>query len=253
MPSDPKRTPWDNGKAPFQLMNIRPSPTERWSDNPNFEGARFKTNPSGKGEHLQMYLDPEKHIERTSRYEGSTDRRHPGTGERQSTADVWIDKKAEASMPPGTRQNGVPVHGAGMVDSLQRGETVRNPVRLIQDPERFPQSGNQPVQGEGHHRVAAAALEQKRARDIGDANSNWGRPVPFTLHSSVAESKEADLAGNRLTMAQAGIAAIKSRAKAFQVATGSRFFPLDTMNTATAAPTAAPEQKPRRRFMRRRA
>src|SRR4051812_14918578 len=121
MPSDPKRLP------PFQLMNIRPSPTERWSDDPNFQGAKFQPNPSGKGEHLQMYLDPEKHIERTSRYEGSTDRRHPGTGESQSTAGVWVDKKREASLPKGAKENGLPVHGAGLLHSLERGEPVRNP------------------------------------------------------------------------------------------------------------------------------
>jgi hypothetical protein len=166
---------------------------------------------------MQLMLDPEKHIERTSRYEGSTDRVHPFSGERQSAADVWIDKKAEAKQPAGSRtRTGRPVHGAGIVDSLRGGESVRNPVRLVIRPQQFPLSGGQPVQSEGHHRVAGAALEQKRRREAGDAN--WGVPVPFTLHANVPEAKTADAIGAKMVSVQSALVN-RSRAKTFQMAT----------------------------------
>ena len=174
------------------MMNIQPSPGHRWSDDPHFKGAEFVSDPrSRSGESLQHYLDPEKHIERTSGYEGSTDRFDP-SGIRQSTRDVWIDKKLEAKLPSTAMdpRTGRKVHGAGITESLQAGEKIRNPVRLIINPERFPLAGRQPVQGEGHHRVAGSALEQRAARERGD--ENWGRPSSFTLHANPAEAKEAD-------------------------------------------------------------
>src|SRR3954469_22097550 len=63
-----------------------------WSDAPGFKPIRAvgeHTDERGvKSTKVQHLLDPEKHIEFTSRYEGSTDRQHPFTGERQSASDV---------------------------------------------------------------------------------------------------------------------------------------------------------------------
>ena len=185
--------PFSNGNLPFQLMNMVPNPKrpqDRWSDAPGFQGGKFVAHPMG-GEQFQMYLDPEKHIERTSGYEGSTDRRDPQTGETQSTHDTWIDKKQEAAMAPGTLdRHGLPVHGAGILEGLRQGESIRDPARLIIEPSRFPRAGNQPVQHEGHHRVAGAALRQKELRESGA--EDWSVPVPFALHFNVAGSNAAE-------------------------------------------------------------
>ena len=135
--------PFSNGNLPFQLMNMVPNPKrpqDRWSDAPGFQGGKFVAHPMG-GEQFQMYLDPEKHIERTSGYEGSTDRRDPQTGETQSTHDTWIDKKQEAAMAPGTLdRHGLPVHGAGILEGLRQGESIRDPARSDHRAVTLPQS-----------------------------------------------------------------------------------------------------------------
>jgi hypothetical protein len=200
MPSTTNRdAPFSSGNLPFQLMNMVPNPKrpqDRWSDAPGFQGARIVPHPMG-GEQFQMMLDPEKHIERTSAYEGSTDRRDPFSGDVQSAHDTWGDKKKEAALDPGhvDSRTGLPVHGAGILHGLRQGETIRDPVRLLIEPSRFPRSGNQPVQHEGHHRVGGAALRQKELRDAGEAA--WSVPVPFEIHHNVAASNAAEDAMKR--------------------------------------------------------
>lgn len=106
------------------------------------------------------------------------------------------------------------VHGSGLLDSLQSGEDLRSPVHLIVDPEP-PEYGwasmlttpggqnlraveqqdlggfghHQPVQWEGHHRVAAAAVEQQRRREAGE--ENWQINVPFEIHMGTQAAMQA--------------------------------------------------------------
>lgn len=213
-PAEPTSGDWTPETAPFQLMNIVPNPQkphERWSDAPGFQGARLEPGPdvvnkAGRvmqTQQMQFLLDPEKHIERTSAYPdtgppngygrggvggsygGSTDAKPFGSSYNRPTSEVWEDKKSESQMSHGE------AHGGGLVRSLQSGESIRHPVHLIIDPSE-PQWGrgdiedrggfghHQPVQWEGHHRVAAAAVEQERRRESGQ--KDWGVPVPYDMH-----------------------------------------------------------------------
>ena len=92
----------------------------------------------------------------------------------------------------------VPVHGAGLHDALMSGESVRSPAHLIVDPtppkygprlntQGYIEEGDEggfghgePVQWQGHHRVAAAAMKQRKLRESGA--KDWSVPVPYDLH-----------------------------------------------------------------------
>ena len=225
----------------------------RVSDAPNFQMTRMVDAPSINRKTgditmrptMQHMLDPEKHIEQTSRapganemhgpferqnatytpgayvpaYGGTTDAR-PGIAEHQSTRSVWRQKIRDVRQKKGAReviQHPVTgevsrntageaitgrVHGAGIYDALMSGESVRSPVHLIVDPAEpfygphpFHTTGgsvdfhdedaggfghDQPVQWEGHHRVAAAAEKQRELRESGAAD--WSVPVPYEMH-----------------------------------------------------------------------
>lgn len=230
---------------------------ERLSDAPNFKYTQMvdapilnrQTGAISMGRKMQFNLDPEKHIERTSRtpgatgmtgahesgttseraaagmmgepvpgYGGSTDARVEGSLEHRTTRRVWNQKKREAAQPKGAteRRRGVfgmrdvKVHGAGLFDALMSGESVRSPAHLIIDP-AAPKYGpridsynqidegdsggfghDQPVQWQGHHRVAAAAMKQKALRESGA--KDWSVPVPYEMHIGTDAVSGTDMA-----------------------------------------------------------
>jgi len=174
------------------------------------------------GPQVRHYHDPEKHIERMSNapgaegmsadkrrdmiyghepvqpFGGSTDARGSDwESTHRPTAEVMRHKEWQSRQPKGTPDpSGYGnIHGAGLYDALANSrEDIRSPAHLIIDPSE-PIYGDvhshdaggfghdEPVQWEGHHRVATAGAVQKERREAGEAD--WSVPVPFEVHHGV--------------------------------------------------------------------
>lgn len=90
------------------------------------------------------------------------------TGKRAPTnmRQLWSQKLDEAKVPEGTMaRNGYKAHGAGIYDSMSEKGYVHNP-EPYDNPTLFVR-GHDLKQGEGHHRIAAAAeIERQTGKPI---------------------------------------------------------------------------------------
>lgn len=114
---------------------------------------RFALNPVVNGQQMRTLIDPVEHQERVTH---SVDVSGYGSMDR-----MWSEKEEEARSDPSYG-----AHGAGIYDWMARGDRQRTPITLRVNP-----GGEGYGQGEGHHRVAAAAALQ---RELGEP-----RPVKF--------------------------------------------------------------------------
>jgi hypothetical protein len=111
---------------------------------------------------MQLFVDPEEHIESLR---GSID-----LNEGYTADELWKGKEEEARSPEGSGR-----HGAGLYDSVKKYGLVTGRDNPFSGPpiELHPASDESGwVQGEGHHRVAAAAAVQ---RDTG--KKQWFTPT----------------------------------------------------------------------------
>lgn len=116
---------------------------------------RFALNPVVNGQQMRTLIDPVEHQERVTH---SVDVQGYGSMDR-----MWSEKEEEARTDVSDAAH---VHGAGVYDWMARGDRQRTPISLRVNPG---QEGY--GQGEGHHRVAAAAALQRE--------SGEPRPVKF--------------------------------------------------------------------------
>jgi hypothetical protein len=114
---------------------------------------KFALNPVINGQQMRTLIDPVEHQEHVTH---SVDVQGYGSMDR-----MWSEKEEEAREHQTTG-----VHGAGIYDWMERGDRQRSPITLRVDPG---QEGY--GQGEGHHRVAAAAALQRESGEV--------RPLKF--------------------------------------------------------------------------
>jgi len=121
---------------------------------------------------MQLFVDPVEHIRKLR---GSVDLDFSSSG----WHGMWKDKEQEARAAPGSS-----VHGAGIYESVKKYGIIPrslHPDPTGGEPEVHPAHDNSGwVQGEGHHRIAAAAAVQ---RDTG--RQQWV-PLRYTNRLSRA-------------------------------------------------------------------